>query len=160
MAGMKPEDPGYWEWRKKVGRGKAIKTPKELWKHACDYFQRVDEAPFKKQDFIRGGELAGKVVELDTIRPYTWAGLEAYLFEKGIIASLDDYKLNTGERYSEFKGIIRAIGKVIYDRNFSGAAVNALNPNLIARQLGLAEKTQVEVKEQPLFGDEPDETDD
>ena len=30
---------------------------------------------------------------------------------------------------------------MIFDRNFSGAAVNALNSNLIARQLGLAEKT-------------------
>ena len=116
--------------------------------------ERVDESPFKKQDFIRGGEKAGKKVDLETMMPYTWSGLEAYLFENKIIACLDDYKLNSGERYTEYKGIIRAIGKVIYDRNFSGAAVNALNPNLIARQLGLAEKTQVEVKEQPLFSED------
>ena len=69
--GLRPEDPGYWEWRKKVGRPKAIKTPNQLWKYACEYFQRVEESPFKKQDFIRGGESAGSIVELDTLKPFT-----------------------------------------------------------------------------------------
>jgi hypothetical protein len=141
MAGMKPGDPGYWEWRKKVGRPKALKSPEQLWRYACEYFERVDTSPFYKQDFIRGGESAGTKVNLECLRPYTWEGLEMYLREKSVITDLDDYKGNSEGAYTEFQDTIRAIAKVIYDRNFSGAAVNALNANLIARQLGLAEKT-------------------
>ena len=81
------------------------------------------------------------------MRPYTWAGLESFLFEKGVISKLEDYKSNKYGNYEEFKDIVRAIGKIIYDRNFSGAAVNIFNSNLIARQLGLADKTETEIKD-------------
>ena len=155
---MKQGDPGYWEWRKKVGKPKAIKTPQKLWDLACEYFQSVDENPGFKKDFIKGGESAGTIVDIETMRPYTWEGLEDFLFQKGIITNLDDYRQNTDGRYQEYAGTIRAIGKVIFNRNFSGAAMNFLNSNLIARQLGLAEKTQIKVtEEQPLFGDGEDD---
>lgn len=148
----------YWEGRKKLGRPKLIETPEELWGYACEYFNRVNGTPFKKQDFIRGGEYAGSKVNLDQMAPYTWEGLEAYLFEKVGIAHIEDYRYNKDGRYEKFTGIIHAIGKIIYDRNFSGAAVGAFSHNLIARQLGLTEKTEMKVTEQPLFGD-PDEDD-
>lgn len=152
---MKQGDPGYWEWRKKTGKPKAIKTPEKLWELACEYFQTIDSNPAYKKDFIKGGESAGTIVDIETMRPYTWEGLEDFLFEKGIITNLDDYRQNTDGRYQEYTGIIRAIGKVIFNRNFSGASMNFLNANLIARQLGLAEKSQVAItKEQPLFADD------
>ena len=155
---MKQGDPGYWEGRKKIGRPKAIQTPQKLWDLACEYFQSVDENAGFKKDFIKGGEMAGTIVDLETMRPYTWEGLEDFLFEKGIITNLNDYKQNTDGRYQDYADIIRAIGKVIFNRNFSGAAMNFLNSNLIARQLGLAEKTQLKVtEEQPLFGDGEDD---
>ena len=155
---MKQGDPGYWEGRKKIGRPKAIQTPQKLWDLACEYFQSVDENPGFKKDFIKGGEMAGTIVDIETMRPYTWEGLEDFLFEKGIITNLNDYRQNTDGRYQDYAGIIRAIGKVIFNRNFSGAAMNFLNSNLIARQLGLAEKTQLKVtEEQPLFGDGEDD---
>ena len=155
---MKQGDPGYWEGRKKIGRPKAIQTPQKLWDLACEYFQSVDENPGFKKDFIKGGESAGTIVDIETMRPYTWEGLEDFLFQKGIITNLDDYRQNTDGRYQDYAGIIRAIGKVIFNRNFSGAAMNFLNSNLIARQLGLAEKTQLKVTgEQPLFGDGEDD---
>ena len=155
---MKQGDPGYWERRKKVGKPKAIQTPQKLWDLACEYFQSVDENPGFKKDFIKGGEMAGTIVDIETMRPYTWEGLEDFLFEKGIITNLNDYRQNTDGRYQDYAGIIRAIGKVIFNRNFSGAAMNFLNSNLIARQLGLAEKTQLKVsEEQPLFGDGEDD---
>ena len=56
---MKQGDPGYWEWRKKIGRPKAIKSPEKLWSLACEYFQMVDSNPGYKKDFIKGGESAG-----------------------------------------------------------------------------------------------------
>lgn len=151
---MKQGEPGYWEGRKRIGKPKAIKTPQKLWELACEYFQSVDENPGYRKDFIKGGEKAGAIVSIENIRPYTWEGLENFLHERKIITNLDDYRQNTDGRYSSYAGIIRLIGKIIYDRNFSGAAMNLLNSNLIARQLGLAEKSQIKVtEEQPLFGE-------
>lgn len=153
-------DPKYWEFMKRygqetIGRPKAIPTPEKLWEYACEYFKRTDENKFLKQDFIRSGERGGQIVELETIRPYTWAGFEAYLFEKGIIQDLEDYRYNLEGRYEAFKGIIRAIDRIMYANKFEGAAVGAFNANIIARDLGLVDKAQVKViEEQPLFGDE------
>jgi hypothetical protein len=150
---LKPGDPGYWDWMAKKGgalfgteknpggRPKKIKTPNLLWKYACEYFNRIDERPFLKQDFIRGGEMAGSKVNLETIRPYTWAGLEAYLIEKGIISKLKDYKQNTYGNYDEFQPVVQAIDQIMFSQKFEGAASGAFNANIIARDLGLAEKT-------------------
>ena len=42
----------------------------------------------------------------------------------------------------------------MYDQKFVGAAVGAFKENLIARELGIADKSQIKVTgEQPLFGD-------
>lgn len=141
---MKKGDPGYWAWRKKVGRPKSIANPKKLWNFACDYFESVDLSPYKKQELLRGGDRAGEVVEIDTIMPYTWAGLEAYLYERGIVSDLDKYKHNFDNAYTEFADIVRAINKVMFDQKFSGAAVGAFNANIIARELGLAERSEVD----------------
>lgn len=144
-----------WKERKKTGRPKALKSPEELWSYACDYFETVDNNPWFKQDFVRGGEYAGAHVNLTTMRPYTWEGFEDYLFKKGIIQDLDDYRCNLDGRYAEFKGTVRAIGKIIFDRNLTGAAANFFNANIIARQLGMADRSDLTVRsEQPLFGDE------
>ncbi|MGL5913119.1 MAG: terminase small subunit [Bacteroidales bacterium] len=143
------------EREKKVGRPKTFKNAAQLFKLACEYFKRVDENPYHKEDFIKGGEMAGDIVKLKIMRPYTWEGLEAYLFEKGYISTLKDYQSNREGRYEEFVPIIRAITKIMYDQKFSGASVGVFNANIIARDLGLVDKSNVTVtKEQPLFGDE------
>ena len=99
--------------------------------------------------------MAGVKVKLKNMRPKTWAGFEVHLFREGILVRLDDYKANKDNRYAEFADVIHAINKIIFDHNFDGAAVNALKENLIARSLGLHDKTLLEItKEQPLFGEE------
>jgi hypothetical protein len=154
---MKPGDKGYWKWRANTGRPKSIKSPEQLWKFACEYFERESE-PAVRQDFIRSGPQAGMIVEMDQMKPFIWEGLEDYLNEKKIIIDLQDYRYNTGGRYEAFKGVIRAITKVMYARNIKGASMNFLHNNIIARYHGLSESSKVELKkEQPLFGDVEDE---
>lgn len=151
---MKRGDLGYWAWRAKVGRPKNIPTPELLWELACKYFQMRDETPWVKNDFIRGGESAGRVVGLETAVPYTWMGFEDYLCENDILAKLEDYKKNRDGKYSEFSEVITRIGAVIYDQKFTGASVGAFSPNIIARDLGLTDKTEnTIITEQPLFPD-------
>jgi hypothetical protein len=46
----------------------------------------------------------------------------------------------------------------MYAQKFEGAASGAFNANIIARDLGLADKTEMKVtEEQPLFGDGEDD---
>lgn len=162
-----PGDDGYWperakkfkqEFKKSKWERKAFTGPDQLFELACEYFERVDKSPYLKQDFIKGGDSAGSIVNLENIRPYTWAGLEAYLFEKGYLSTLQDYKANREQKYDQYVEVIRVIEKIMYDRKFSGAAVGAFNANIIARDLGLSEKSSVTVtEEQPLFGDDPED---
>lgn len=156
---MKKGDDGYWEWRKKVGRPKNIKTPQELWDLACEYFQTVDENPILLQEQKRGSvnmprsaegidpklmeQIINPVISLETQRPYTWTGLESYLFEqRHVILDLEDYRYNRDGRYSEYGGIIRAIDRIIFTQKFEGAAAGIFNANIIARDLGLVDKSE------------------
>lgn len=151
---MKRGDLGYWAWRAKVGQPKKIPSPEILWETACQYFQMRDESPWVKKDFIRGGDSAGHIVDLETAVPYTWAGLEDFLREKGLAAKLDDYRANKAGNYSEYSDVLSHISQIIFDQKFTGAAVGAFNSNLIAKDLGLVEKTQnTIITEQPLFPD-------
>lgn len=151
---MKRGDLGYWEWRKNTGRPKNLESPQILWEHACEYFQMVDELPYEKEDFIRGGESAGVKVRLESIQPYTWTGFEDYLSEKSIIVKLEDYKANKDGRYTEFVEIITRIRNIMFDQKFRGAAVGAFKENIIARDLGLTDKSESTIiAEQPLFLD-------
>lgn len=151
----KKGDPGYWDYMSKIGvkaikaskagRPKKIESPEKMWEYACQYFDEVDETPFKKQDFIRGGTSAGTKVHLDNIRPYSWAGFETFMIRHGIISNLDHYRANTNDAYAEFRGVISRIDKVMFDNKFEGATVGAFNASIIARDLQLAEITKSEV---------------
>ena len=149
---MKRGDLGYWAWRAKVGAPKKIPTPEILWEVACKYFEMRDESPWLQQDFIKGGEQAGKIIHMEKAVPYTWMGLEDYLREHGYAARLDDYRANKNNSYTEYSYILTHISQIIQDQKFTGAAVGAFNPMIISRDLGLTEKTQSTiVQEQPLF---------
>jgi hypothetical protein len=137
-----------------VGRPKAIKSPAHLWNLACDYFASIDEEPFVKKDFIRGGNAAGTIVDIPTQRPYTWQGFDNYVFFKDIIWDLKAYRNNTNGNYAEFSPIIARIDSIIYNQKFEGAAVGAFHHAIIARDLGLTDKVEQTIKEQPLFPEE------
>lgn len=151
----KKGDPGYWDFMKKegvkaikaskTGRPKKIESAEKMWEYACQYFNEVDETPFRKQDFIRGGTSAGTKIHLDSNRPYSWAGFETFMIRYGIISNLDHYRANTNDAYSEFRGIIASIDKVMFDNKFEGATVGVFNASIIARDLQLAEITKTEV---------------
>lgn len=146
--------PDYWQSRKKLGRPKKIKSPKYLWELACDYFSHVSNNPIVVSFTVNVGEMVGKSFPSTRIRPFTWHGFEDYLFERGVIVRLDDYKSNKGGAYAEFSDIITRVGNIIYSQKFEGAAVGLFKENLISRELGLVDKSSTELRvEQPLFPD-------
>lgn len=146
---MKKGEPGYWAWRKNVGRKKAIRTPQKMWTLACEYFEETDANPFMKNEAIKSGELAGTVMQVPTIRPYSWEGFSDYLLSQGIAGDVDNYRINRDGRYSEFTGVMREIKAVMFQQKFDGAAVGAFNSNVIVRDLHLVEKKELEHKHGP-----------
>lgn len=159
MTTLQERDPEYWLKMARIGvrtlrQQRKLEDPDVLWMLACEYFRRIDDNPYKRPDFIRGGDRAGEPVYLDSIRPYSWPGLNNFLFEHGIIAKLDDYRLNTNNAYLDFVDVIAVIDSIIRTQKFDGAMVGAFNAMITSKDLGLVDKTQMTVKvEQPLFGD-------
>ena len=60
-----------------------------------------------------------------------------------IIVRLDDYKANKDDRYSGYADIIHVIDREIYEDKITGAVAGVFNANIIARDLGLAEKQEI-----------------
>jgi hypothetical protein len=133
---MANEGNKWWKLRATSGREKIFSTPEDLWKAACEYFEATDARKWKKKDWV--GKDAEEV-ERESETPYTWTGLALFL-------DIDtDTLRNYGkeEGYKDFFGIISRIGQIIYTQKIEGASVGAFNPSIVARELGLAEKTDV-----------------
>lgn len=147
MAKTQQPKSNYWDEMKRIGsealeekaigRPKAIATPIQMWEYACEYFKKVDNDPYKRQDFIKSGDKAGRKVDLDNIKPYTWNGFENYLFEKKIITRLEHYKNNLRGTYDAFVDVIARIDRIMYDQKFTGATVGAFKENIISHELKL-----------------------
>jgi len=129
-----PEGNQFWKNRTKDGRDK-IYTPDEILQKAHEFFQWCDENPWIKKDFVRGGESAGSIVNLPTARPYTLSGL-------CVFAGISMKTFQRYEKDKDFSPIITHIKEICYTQKFEGAAVGAFNANIIARDLGLTDKSE------------------
>lgn len=131
----------FWQLRSKHGRDKLFADPALLWEAACEYFTWCDNHPWVKKDFISSGPMAGKIVDLETTRPYTIDGFLLYI--DASTSWWGDWKKAPPEGFSE---VITRIDRTIYRQKFEGAAVGAFNANIIARDLGLVDKTDLTSK--------------
>jgi len=129
-----PEGNEFWKLRSKHGRDILFATPGLLWEAACEYFEWCDENKLIEVDF-RGKD--ADRVNIPHMRPYTIHGLCLYL-DCGT-AYFRNFKPPT----EDFKSVVTRIEEVIYNQKFEGAASGFFNANIIARDLGLAEKSEV-----------------
>lgn len=129
-----PKGNQFWKLAPTIGRKKAFESPDALWEAACEYFEWCDANPLETIEF--NGKDAIECI-VPKMRAYTWSGLEYYID----IHSLRDYKANP--KYKEFSQVITRIDKIIYTQKFEGAAAGLLNANIIARDLGLRDKSDV-----------------
>lgn len=132
----------------KAGRPNKIQSPEELWQYFLDYVENAKNNPMYKVEYV-GKEGREEFKPLAT--PITFEGFECYLADKDIIQDLGDYASNKNGRYKRFSTIITRIRKNCFVNNFNGAAVGLFSPNLIARKLGLTDKVEQTIIEQPLF---------
>ena len=146
-----PKGNKYWEYRNKHGRNFKY-TPELLWDESIKYFEHISTSVWNKKEAIKSGDKAGTTMDVPTQTPMS---IESFcLFADIDRKTWDNYESNE-DPYKDFFHIITRVRIIIESNQFEGATVGAYNPNIIARKLGLAEKTESTVKvEQPLFGDE------
>ncbi len=151
-----PKKNKYWQLRKNF-RGKPPKyTPKKLWDKFVEYCEWIDSNPFKEAVLVQKGitvkDDAGKEkttysVGLPKMRPYTLSGFYVY-------ANISNDTFYQYEKKEEYADITTRIRDIVYTQKFEGAASGFFNSNIIARDLGLADKQENKIiPEQPLFGD-------
>jgi hypothetical protein len=136
---MKDKRKGNQFWRnidpKDLGRNPKYRSPEELWDDVKGYFDTCDNSPLVSTETRRTDRNTEKKETQHRV-PYTWEGLYVHLG----VCNLEHYK--TKEAFSE---IITHIGNIIYNQKFTGAAAGLFNSNIIARDLGLKDKSEQEV---------------
>lgn len=144
-----PVNNQFWKLRSKHGRNKLFASAELLWEAACEYFQWCDENPLMEVDF-RGKDAVE--VKLPKMRAYTIEGLCLYLdASKKFLSDFEDrLKGKQDEGSKDFITIITRIRAVIYDQKFTGAAAGFLNANIIARDLGLKDKSDLTTDDKPI----------
>jgi hypothetical protein len=134
-----------------MGLHKNIESAEKLEEYFNTYELQTKSNPFLVQDYVgKDGDEVYRKKE----KPLTMEGFECWLYEKGIISDLSHYFSNKDNRYSEFVAICSHIRKRIRQDQISGGMAGLYNPSITQRLNGLTDKSEVTVKEQPLFPDE------
>lgn len=131
-----PKGNRFWEARSSHGRNPIFGSPEQLWTACCEYFTWVEENPlWEMKAFAYQGEVTQEPIA--KMRAMTLTGLCLFL-------DITDETWRTYRLREDLSGVVTRAEKVIYDQKFSGAAADLLNANIIARDLGLKEHSQVE----------------
>ena len=123
---------------------KYIETPEKMWDYFCEYVKHERDNPMYKVEYV-GRD--GNTVRTPLETPITFEGFECWLADKNIIKDLGEYSANTNGNYSDYSTIITRIRQNCFVHNFKGASVGLFNANLIAKKLGLIEKTEAQVNQ-------------
>ena len=128
----------FWLQRSSHGRKPKFKNPDDLWDACCEYFQWVEDNPLYEDGLVTF-QGAAKHEPLAKMRAMTITGLCIFL----------DIARSTWDAWRSveaFSDIVTRVDEVIRTQKFEGASAGLLNPNIIARDLGLAEKQDQTVK--------------
>lgn len=107
-------------------------TPLQLWEIAIEYFEWVPKNPLYEQKVFSNG----KRMKVAKMRAMTISGF-------CLFACISRDTLNRWEKEEAFSDICVRIKDIIYQQKFEGAAADLLNPAIIARELGLADKKDI-----------------
>ena len=134
MAALKGNE--YWKLRSKDGKDKKYPTPKDLLDACNEYFQWVQDNPLMEAQVVKYKDYA-ELMQVPKMRPLTIQGLCNY-----IDLSVEGWRLYKARK--DYVEITTRVEQIIYNNKFEGAASGFLNPNIIARDLGLQDKKELE----------------
>lgn len=125
----------FWEARSTHGRNPIFPDAEALRAACIEYFEWVSDNPLGEEKLFsyEGGIVRGDFAKMQAM---TIKGLCIFLDIS--YQGWTEYREKTG--FSEVCGWVE---NVIYHQKFTGAAAGMLNPAIIARDLGLADKSEV-----------------
>lgn len=127
-----PKGNSYWKLVKNAGRPKTH-TPESLWNKALEYAEWCEVNPlYEKKAFG-----TGLVVDIPHMRTMTIQGL-------CLFSNISHLTFLNYEKEDDFLKVTTRIRDLIFTQKFEGAAADMLNPNIIARDLGLVDKSRIE----------------
>lgn len=124
----------FWMLRSSHGRKPIFADPEQLWAAACEYFEWTDANPLYEDRLVTFQGVATHE-PVAKMRAMTIGGLCIFLDIS--IQAWSEYKQRLG-----FGEITTRVEDIIRNQKFTGAAADLLNPNIIARDLGLVEKQE------------------
>jgi len=134
-----PKGNQFWKARSSHGRKPIFASPDDLWEAATEYFQWVEDNPLW-EDRVTSYKGVNKHEPVAKMRAMTVTGLCIFLDISA--QAWSEYKRRDG-----FGEITARIDEIIRTQKFAGAAADLLNANIIARDLGLADKSELTGKD-------------
>lgn len=126
----------FWEVRSSAGPKPKFADGDALWAACVEYFQWIEENPLW-EDHLVTFQGSAKHEPLAKMRAMTITGLCLFL----------DVDQTTWREWRasrpDLSTVITRAEAVIYSQKFAGAAADLLNANIIARDLGLADKSEL-----------------
>jgi len=135
-----PKGNQFWKLRSKHGRDKLFASPELMWEAACEYFQWCEENPLYE---MRGFAYQGVVTkeQFPKMRAMTLSQLCFYLNCSD--SYFRTFKSTLQEKDKDFLTVINEIETIIYNQKFQGASADLLNANIISRDLGLSDHSDI-----------------
>lgn len=130
----------FWEVRSSAGPKPKFETADELWQACVEYFEWAEANPLHEDNLVTF-QGAARHVPLAKMRAMTITGL--CLFLDIARSTWDEWRHSR----PDLSDIITRAEAVIYSQKFEGAAAGLLVPNIIARDLGLAERSELTGKD-------------
>ena len=124
----------FWKVRSTHGRSPIFPSPDALWEACTEYFEWVDSNPLREEKVFNGKDGIVRA-DIAKMRAMTINGLCIFLDISQ--QAWSEYKKRDG-----FGEVTSRVDSIIRDQKFSGAAADLLNPNIIARDLGLADRSE------------------
>ena len=125
----------FWEARSSHGMKPIFASPDDLWDACTQYFEWVDENPlYESRPFAYQGTVTQEPVA--KMRAMTMMGLCNFL----------DIGTSTWADYrnkDDFSEVVLRAEQIMRQQKFEGASADLLNPNIIARDLGLADRQEL-----------------
>ena len=134
----------FWEARSGPCRKPKFAEPEQLWSAAVEYFEWVTDNPIFEDTIVTFQGVATHE-PLAKMRAMTNRGLQLFLgisHETWRGWKTDGHDLHR----PDLADVIERIEAVIYEQKFTGAAAGLLNHGIIARELGLADKQEIDSK--------------
>jgi hypothetical protein len=130
-----PKGNSFWKARSSHGRKPIFGSPEDLWTAAVEYFDWVEANPLYEDKLVtfQGAATHEPVAKM---RAMTIGGLCIFLDISQ--QAWSEYRTRQG-----FGEITSQIEQIIRNQKFTGAAADLLNANIIARDLGLADKQEL-----------------